>query len=332
MNIKEIPMIPGRKSSLPIIYGDTPSFLGCTVLNSNPIEQGFDVIFAGVPWEGTITWGSFSGCEIAPRSIRHAAARYGGFLPEYEIDLFDYLRIGDLGDISVNPNDPEKTMKNVFHKANEIYRSHSIPFVLGGDHSFSPEIVRALNENVDEEIGVIHFDSHLDNSKAFGEDSFPRCGPLYRIAQIEKVRKESIVHVGIRGPRNSPAQLEYAKEIGAAVLTIRQIRSLGIERSMEEALRIAQENTKYVYVTICSDIIDAAFNPGGPPDFDGLFPHELFYALYTLGKSGIAGLDYVEVYPIQDPQAFSSHLAAWAMIHALAGIASRQKASLDHAK
>lgn len=331
MNTKKIPMVHGRKLSMPLIYGDTPSFLGCSVINPN-LSRGFDVIFAGVPWEGTITWGSYSGCELAPRSIRHAAARYGGFLPEYDIDVFDYLRIADLGDISMYPNDPEESMKSVFRTAHKIYKSQSIPFMLGGDHSFSPEVVRALTENMDGKIGVIHFDAHLDNSKSFGNDNFARCGPIYRIAQIQNVSTTNIVHIGIRGPRNSPAQLEYAREIGATVFTIRQIRSLGIEAVIEDALRIARENTKYIYVTICSDIIDAAFNPGGPPDFNGLFPHELFYALYRLGKSGIAGLDYVEVYPIQDPKAFSSHLAAWAIIHALVGLASRKKASLDHTK
>lgn len=327
MKEKEIPMVPGRKLSLPLVYGDTPSFLGCEALNSKRIEEGFDVIFVGVPWEGTITWGSFSGCELAPRSIRHAAARYGGFLPEYEINLFDYLRIGDIGDIGVNPNDPEETMKSIFNHANEIYKSHGIPFIMGGDHSLTPEIVRALSKNVDGQIGIIHFDAHLDNLKSFGKDSVPRCGPIYRIAQIEKVRKKSIVHLGIRGPRNSPSQLEYAREIGATVFTIKQVRERGIKAVIDEALDIIQTDTKHIYVTICSDIIDAAFNPGGPADFNGLFPHELFYALYSLGEAGISGLDYVEVYPIQDPQSLSSHLAAWAMIYALAGLASKKKSS-----
>lgn len=325
MNNKEIPMIPHRKRSMPVVYGDTPSFLGCPVPNSNPVKSGFDVLFLGVPWEGTITWGSYTGCELAPRTIRHASARYGGFLPEYEMNLFDHLIIGDLGDIRVHPNNPEETMKAVFNKTNEVYKSHSIPFLLGGDHSFSPEVVRALAANVEGDIGIVHFDSHFDNAKAFGEDSFPRCGPLHRIAEIEKVRKKSIVHIGIRGPRNSVVQLEYANEIGAKVFTIREIRKLGIEAVMEKAIDIAQDHTKHIYVTICSDILDAAFNPGGPADFNGLFPYELFSALYELGSSGISGLDYVEVYPIQDPSSFSSHLAAWAIIHALAGLATRKK-------
>lgn len=328
MNQKNIPMVAGRLSSLPKIYGDTPSFLGAPILKHDSIEKGYDVVFAGVPWEGTITWGSFTGCEFAPRTIRHASARYGGYLPEYEIDLFDYLKIGDIGDVTVNPNDPAQTMKSVFDIMDKIYKKHSIPFVLGGDHSFTPEIVKALSENVDGDIGIIHFDSHFDNTETFGSDEYPRCGPIHRIAQIEKVRNKSIVHVGIRGPRNSPSQMEYAKSMGVKIYTILEIRNRGIDAVIDEAINIASEKTKNIFVTICSDCTDAGFNPGGPADFNGIFPHELFSALFRIGESGIAGLDYVEVYPNQDPQSFSSHLASWAMIHALVGLASKRKNSV----
>jgi len=324
---KYIPMVPGRKSALPLVYGNTPSFLGVEVLSQNLLMPGYDVIVAGVPWEGTITWGSYAGCELAPRAIRHSSARYGGFLPEYEIDLFDYLKIGDAGDVMVNPNDPAETMKNVLRVMNRIYGNGSIPFVLGGDHSFTPEIIKALARNSEGDIGVVHFDSHFDNSQAFGSDEYPRCGPIHRIAQIEKVRKRSIAHVGIRGPRNSPAQFEYAKSMGARIFHMREIRKRGIEEVIEEAINVATEKTKHVFVTVCSDCIDASSNPGGPADFNGLFTGELFSALYRLGESGISGLDYVEIYPTQDPTSFSSHLASWGIIHALAGLAARKKES-----
>jgi agmatinase len=321
-----IPMVPNRKGSLPKVYGDTPSFLGIPVLDQTALEKKYDVIVAGVPWEGTITWGSFTGCELAPRTIRHAAARYGGFLPEYETNLFDHLKLGDIGDITVNPNSPSETMKNIYHTMNNIYKNRSIPVVLGGDHSFTPEIIRALADTTDGEIGVIHFDAHLDNAKTFGDDEFARCGPIHRIAQIGKVRKKSIVHIGIRGPRNSPAQYDYAKSMGARIITIKEIRDKGIDAIIDDAITIAHTKTKKVFVTICSDCIDAGFNPGGPADFNGLFPHELLSSLYKIGQSGVSGMDYVEIYPTQDPNGFSSHLAAWGIIYLLVGIASRKKA------
>ncbi len=329
MNNKEVPMVAGRKGMLPVVYGDTPSFLGADVIRSEAVHSGYDIVVGGVPWEGTITWGSFTGCELAPRAIRHAAARYGGFLPEYDIDIFDYLRIADVGDLAVNPNDPGETMENVYRTSRLIYGRGGIPVLLGGDHSFTPEVVRALGDSVEGAVGVIHFDSHLDNAKTFGEDKYPRCGPLHRIAQIGKVRKESIVHLGIRGPRNSPAQMEYARSMGATVFTIRDIRNKGMDAVMEEAIGIARKGTCCIYVTICSDCLDAAFNPGGPADFNGLFPGDLFSSLYRLGESGIAGLDFVEIYPLQDTKNVSSHMAAWAIIHALAGTAARKKSGFS---
>ena len=325
MNAKDIPMVPGRRALSPKIYGDTPSFLGTTILDEETLATGFDVLFSGVPWEGTLTWGSYTGCELAPRAIRNASIRYGGFLPEYDIDLFDYLRVGDSGDVAVLQNRPVETMNNVYARADKIYKLNSIPFFLGGDHSFAPEVVKALGDNTEGEIGIIHFDSHFDNAVSFGEELCPRCSPIHRIALLEKVRKESIVHIGIRGPRNSPAQASYARAMGAKVFSILDIRKRGIDAIVDEALNIAQNKTRHTYVTICSDCVDAAFNPGGPADFNGLFPYELFSALFRLGESGISGLDYAEVYPDQDPAGFSAHLASWAIIHALAGMASMKK-------
>lgn len=330
MNSQDIPMIPNRKASLPRVYGDTPSFLGVPVLTPDTLNGSCDIVVAGVPWEGTVTWGTFTGCELSPRSIRHASARYGAFLPEYRMNAFDYLKVADIGDVTVNPNNASETMKNVHAAMGQIYRNKSIPFVLGGDHSFTPEIIRALSDTEDGDIGIIHLDAHFDNSKEFGTDEFPRCGPIHRISQIKNVRKESIVHLGIRGPRNSPSQYAYAQSMGAKIFTIRDIREKGVVAVVEDAIAIAHEKTKHVFVTICSDCMDAGYNPGGPADFNGLFPHELLPALHRIGQSGIAGLDYVEVYPGQDPQGYSSHLAAWAMIYAMVGLASRKKDAAGH--
>jgi guanidinopropionase len=139
--------------------------------------------------------------------------------------------------------------------------------------------------------------------------------------------KESIVHVGIRGPRNSPAQLGYAKDMGATIFTMKEVRKRGIESVVDDAISIANNGTKKVFLTICSDCIDAGFNPGGPADFNGLLPHELLTSLHTIGQSGIAGLDYVEIYPGQDRNGFSSHLVAWAMIYLLTGMAVSKRNS-----
>jgi len=118
--------------------------------------------------------------------------------------------------------------------------------------------------------------------------------------------------------------------MGATVFTMREIRKQGIESVVEDAISIAQTGTKKVFLTICSDCIDAGFNPGGPADFNGLLPNELLTSLHTIGQSGIAGLDYVEIYPGQDQNGFSSHLVSWAMIYLLTGMADRKRNSISN--
>jgi guanidinopropionase len=39
-------------------------------------------------------------------------------------------------------------------------------------------------------------------------------------------------------------------------------------------------------------------------------------------------LGFVEVYPFQDPNGISSHLAAWSLIYGLAGMAMKRKNGL----
>jgi hypothetical protein len=55
-------------------------------------------------------------------------------------------------------------------------------------------------------------------------------------------------------------------------------------------------------------VIDHAFNPGGPLDFGGLTSGEMCEALFTLGQGPMLGLDLVEVYPLADLHGASVHL------------------------
>ena len=78
-------------------------------------------------------------------------------------------------------------------------------------------------------VGVLRMDAHFDNRESFGDDPFARCCPLHRIAELDGVKNTSIVHFGIRGARNAPQDGAYAKQIGAKVITINDIRMGSLE-------------------------------------------------------------------------------------------------------
>ncbi|MRR36361.1 arginase, partial [bacterium] len=81
------------------------------------------------------------------------------------------------------------------------------------------------------------------------------------------------------------------------------------------------KDTRAVYVTVCSDVIDAAHNPGGAPDSLGFTPWELSDFLYRCGRTGVAGFDFMEVYPSRDPNGVASHISVWMALYLLAGMA-----------
>ena len=317
------PMDPRSRAQLPTLFGDLPTMLGGEPVDLSREGAGPEIVFLGVPWEGTLTWGGYSACELATKTVRHASARYGAYLPEYGVDAARHLNWGDAGDVAVTPGDPEATMAAVREAAKRIYRRGAMPFMFGGDHSYTPEAVAALAGAVSGKVGVIHLDAHLDNMDQYQDDPYARCSPLYRILHLEGVRPQAVVHFGIRGPRNSPYQAALAQEMGARVMTMKEVRDLGVGPAVEEAIALAHQGTEAVYLTICSDILDAAHNPGGPPDFGGLTSHELFQVVHQVTRAGIRGMDMVEVYPLQDPHHRSSHLAVWTFVHALVGLALR---------
>ncbi|MBT9259397.1 MAG: agmatinase family protein [Clostridiales bacterium] len=304
-------------AQLPYLYGDTPTFLGFP--KKKPAElTDEDVVILGIPWEGTITWGSWSGCELAPRTIRQASARYSGFLPEYALQIQEHLRAADLGDVLVDMADREKTFAHIEEAVAQAFSPGRLLTLFGGDHSITYPVIRSLSRRLS--LGIVHLDAHLDNLDSYDGDPYARNTPFRRIAELPAFNPRNLVHVGIRGPRNRREQWEFAKEAGATVFTMEDIRQRGWLTALEEAIAIAADGVDGLYVSVCSDVLEAALNPGGPPDPGGLTPFELFQGLYRLGQvPSLVAFDYVEIYPPQDPQQISSHIAVWAWHHLLAG-------------
>ena len=74
------------------------------------------------------------------------------------------------------------------------------------------------------------------------------------------------------------------------------------------------------HFTVCSDILDIANNPAGPPDPCGMTTYELAMMLHECGKAGVSAFDFVELYPGKDPSNTSGHVATWMSIYLLVGL------------
>ena len=134
-----------------------------------------------------------------------------------------------------------------------------------------------------------------------------------------------LISVCIHGPRNKPESGRNAKEAGAVTLTINDIReSQDLRKLAHHMYDMASQDVDVVYLSICSDVLDYAFNPGGPVDGNGLTSYELLTLVHEISKRGIVGMDFVEVYPQQDPSQFSAHFASTIILYAMAGLIQHQ--------
>lgn len=317
------------------IYGNTPTFLGAKKSTKfENINELDDVLIYGVPWEGAVTWGDYTGCELGPKAIRLCSARYSGYLPERNhIDVLEHLNLVDVGDLDVVPADVDETVQRITDFSEKIYNTGLFPIAFGGDHGITYPIIKGIsNSHKGKKIGVIHLDAHYDNMPSWEGDPFARCSPFARLYELDAVRNESILHTGIHGPRNKPEAGKFANAANAKTITVNEIRQAkDLVTLAEDIYMQASENVDFVYLSICSDVLDFAFNPGGPVDGNGLTTYELVTLVYEFCKKGIIGMDFVEIYPQQDPNNLSAHVASTIILHALAGVVEN-KNSIKHSK
>ena len=309
------------------IYSGVPSWLNLPVLENNEDLKKMDVAIIGVPWEGGCTIGGYSSCTESPKSIRSVSIRYTGFLPDFNIDSFDYLKAGDYGDVPVQNGNYDFTFNEIRKKAGEILDANVIPVTFGGDHSISFPIISEIAKRYPKKVGGLHFDAHLDNYEQFGEDLYSRCSPFYRLYTDENMDPTKIVHIGIRGPRNHKEEYNNAQKFGATVINGIEVKEKGWKESIQKAIDIAFKDTEVVYITVCSDALDAACMPQGPQDMCGLTSFELAMMIHEAGLAGAKGFDFVEIYPETNSLQTASHVGCWLALYYLNGLAENVKNS-----
>ena len=287
-------------------------------------KEDADICIMGVPFDGAVSLNA--GAAQAPETLRMLS-----------IDLSDVnedwvpIKKGilyDIGDLPVSLQ-WEKYFSDVEAKAYELMKAGKFCLFLGGDHSVTIPLHKAYGKyqrdsKPDAKIGVIHFDAHLDNYDAFGDDLYSRCCPFFQLYNDPNMDPTKIVHLGIRGPRNHQGEGQNAKKYGATVIPSMEVKKNGWEAAIKKALEVATKDTEALYITICSDALDAAFMPQGPQDMGGLTSFELMMMVHECGKAGASAFDFVEIYPDAYSLHTASHVGCWMALYLLNGLAERK--------
>ncbi len=272
----------------------------------------------GVPHDGGTTYQP--GARLAPYHVRRVSALVQGHHPAHGVDVFSRLRVVDGGNVVFPPFDRAAMRTAVEADVRQLVASQVTPIVIGGDHSITLPVLRAIVKQIGP-IAIVHFDAHLDLSgpDVWG-DEFHHGTPIRHAIDEGLVEPGQLYQVGIRGPRGGAGDDVIARSQGHTVISADDVADRGAKRVCAELReRIGMRPT---YITLDVDAIDPAFAPGtGTPVPGGLTARESLQLVRGLAGLDICGGDVVEVCPPLDHADVTSNLAAylvWEMLALLA--------------
>lgn len=315
-------------NDVPKMYGDVPPFMA---VEHVPALKGTkaDAVVVGMPYDGIATYRG-GATRRAPQEIRKFSLLFGSYNLDWDLSVFDHIRVADCGDVDVLPGNTPESYARLERRFDEIHAAGAVPVMMGGDHGVTFPAVKAVCRHRGGPMGLIVFDTHMDLSEAFNNDRLTRASPILRITELKEIDPKRIAIIGAKGPRNLPEWTPLAKELGIRVYPIREVEKRGIEACTEEALKVASPDGRPPYVSVDIDAIDPAYAPGtNSLEAGGFTSREIIAGVRLACEKGFAGFDVVEVSPDYDSRSgTTSTLAARLMAEALACVAAKRAGKL----
>jgi agmatinase len=287
---------------------------------------GADVAILGAPFDLAVTYRP--GTRFGPRAVRQAEDVGVDRRPSIElgIDPYEALTVVDYGDAAAPASDILGAHESIQERVGEILAAGAIPAVIGGDHSITLPVLRALAAyHGPDAFSVIHFDTHADTGVP--EDPIPNHGePFSRAVDEGVLLGGNIVQIGLRGCWPFPEDFDRMREQGFRWHTMGEIDDRGLRAVLDDAIAHARERAPRTYLTVDVDSMDPAYAPGtGTPEPGGLTSRELLGAVRRIAcEVDLCGVDLVEVSPPYDVAGITALAGQRGIQEALGGIALRR--------
>ena len=260
------------RGEIPHFAGERGTFLKTPYVENVHEVGDAEVAIFGAPLDAGTTYRP--GTRFGPQGIRRATNLFGTYNYEMGVDLREQLNMVDIGDICTIPGNLEKSFDQISKGIGHVASQGVFPVVLGGDHSIGYPTIRGLAPYVDGNIGIIHFDRHVDTQE-LDLDERMHTTPWFHATNIPNAPATNLVQIGIGGWQAPRAGVKVGRARGTTVMTVGDVERVGVEKIVETALELAWQGAKAVYLSFDIDVIDSGFVPGtGWPEPGGLLPHE----------------------------------------------------------
>lgn len=298
-------------------YGGAFTFARCPATRDLSLA---DVAIVSVPMDMAVMYRS--GARFGPRAIRDGSGglRPHGLTADELEEPFASLRIIDYGDLQVFPGYIEDSFAKIQEDISPIVEAGVFPVVLGGDHSTTLPVLRAVAAKHGT-LSLLHFDAHPDYWPL--PDNRMHHGTVFRTAVEEGlIDPAASLQVGIRGSISAGIIAE-ARAAGFDLITADEFAHRGVRATFEDIQRRA---TLPVYVSLDIDSVDPAYAPGtGTPEVAGLTSREIVELVRGLRGLPLVGFDLVEVAPAYDSGEITALLAAHLVYEFLLVLAESRK-------
>ena len=283
--------------------------------------DGVDVAILGVPFDGGTSYRS--GARLGPREIRAQSSLIRPYSYFQKISPFERLTIVDAGDVDAPPVGIEAAYAAIDSAVDRMVSANITPLVVGGDHSISLPVLRAI-ARTHGPVALVQFDAHIDTWGDYFGGKYFHGSPFRRAIEEGLIAPAEYVQVGIRGPMyGDEADFAWQRGHGVTTIDIRQVKTDGVEKTAARIRSLVRGRP--LYVTFDIDSVDPAYAPGtGTPEVGGLTSFEAQELVRGLGGLPLVGCDVVEVAPPFDgPGQITALLAANIMFELLGVLARR---------
>jgi agmatinase len=254
---------------------------------------GLQVALVGVPMDLGVS--NRPGARFGPRALR-TIERIGPYNAVLECAPCHELAVADIGDVPFRSRfDLDGSHADIERFFARIAQAGTLPLAVGGDHSVTLPILRAIGR--DQPVGMVHIDAHCDTGGAFDGTKFHHGGPFRQAVLDGVLDARRCVQIGIRG--SSEYLWEFSRDAGMTVIPMQEFAALGCEGVIRRIHEVVGDGPTYLSFDI--DSLDPAFAPGtGTPEVGGLTTREVLQIFHGLKGLNIIGGDVVEVAPQYD--------------------------------
>ncbi len=311
-----------KEFNQPLGGNEMPRFAGPATMMRLPSQStaaGLDACFVGVPID--IGTSNRSGARHGPRQMRAESCMLRPYNMATGAAPFDSIAVADIGDVPINTFNLAKTVDLITEFYEGILQHACIPLTLGGDHTLSYPILKAMR-NKHGPVALVHVDAHADvNDEMFGE-KIAHGTPFRRAVEDELLICDKVYQIGLRGTGYSADDFDWSRNQGFTVVTAEDCWYKSLGPLMEEVRTNIGDAP--VYVSFDIDGLDPAFAPGtGTVEVGGLTITQGLEIIRGCAGLNIIGGDLTEVSPPYDISGNTALVGAnllYEMLCALPGV------------